>query len=131
MGSSNSSAHPCGRGLAARLRALRVRSLRRRMWFRVLNQLERAQVDLTLRMVRRVRSPFLASVLEAIIMKLQAALESRLVRLVHSVGVPMARKLSEIAQSWGHHSAAAWGHDAQFARFLTVISMNSSSGVSG
>jgi hypothetical protein len=129
MGCVNSSLHQCGRGLAARLRALRLRSMRRRMWFRVLSQLERAQVDLTLRMVQRVRSPFLASVLETIIVKLQSALESRIVRLVRSVGAPLARKLGEIAQSWGYRAAAAWRHDVRFARFLAVMRINSSSAV--
>jgi hypothetical protein len=130
MDYSNGSAHRGSKGLAATLRALRVRSRRRRMWFRVLTQLERAQVDLTLRMVHRIRSPLLAQVLEAIISKLQSALESRIVRLVRSVGAPLARKLGEIAQSWGYRAAAAWRHDVRFARFLAVMRMNSSSAVS-
>jgi hypothetical protein len=42
------------------------------MWFQVLNRLERAQVDLTLRVTRRVRSPKLAGDLDAILAKLRA-----------------------------------------------------------
>jgi hypothetical protein len=77
--------------------------------------------------VHRIRSPLLAQVLEAIVVKLQAALESRVGRLVRSVGASMARRLSEIAQRWGHRSAAAWSHDTQFAQFLAVMCMHSPS----
>lgn len=99
--------------------------MRRGIWTRVLSGLERVQVDLTLRVVKSVKSPFLARVLESIMRKLESALESRVLRMTSSVGVPMALQLSRMAQSWGNLAARTWAQDAGFARFLAVMSVNS------
>jgi len=113
-----------------RLVALKKRSLRRGIWFRVLNGLERAQVDLTLRVVERVRSSVLARVLASIINKLHRALESKVSALIGSVGFPSALRLSRIAQSWGYESAGKWVGDSEFARFLAILHLNSVSPLS-
>ncbi len=121
----------CYEGYNVALRALRVRSMRRGLWNRVLNRLERAQVDLTLRMVRKVRSTFLARVLDSIIEKLESALESRVSRMIGSVGFPMARRLSEMARTWGNQNAIKWVDDRGFARFLTIMILNSPQPIHG
>jgi len=105
--------------------ALRTRSLRRGIWFRVLNRLERAQVDLTVRVVRTVRSPVLRNVLDLIVRKLSTALENKVVSRIKSVGFLLASKLSEIAQRWGNMLAEMWVRDVKFARFLAVMDLNS------
>ena len=108
-----------------RLVELKRRSVRRGIWHRILSGLERAQVDLTVRMVKVVRSPLLATVLDRIINKLSSALQSRILSLVRSVGFPMALRLSRIAQSWGYEAAQTWGEDSGFARFLAITDLNS------
>lgn len=108
-----------------KLVALKKRSLRRGIWHKVLNNLERAQINLTVRIVKKVRSSFLTEVLDLIINKLYAALQSKVLMMVKSVGFPLALKLSEIAQSWGHTSAKTWAEDPKFARFLAVMNLNS------
>jgi hypothetical protein len=118
--------HRCFKDYTAVLRALRVRSVRRGVWNRALSRLEKAQVDLTLRVVNKVRSPLLARVLESIIEKLQSAMENRVLRIICSVGFPMARRLGEIAKGWGNESAEKWVHDRGFARFLAVMDLNMS-----
>jgi hypothetical protein len=100
--------------------------MRRGVWNRALSRLEKAQVDLTLKVVKKVRSPLLARVLESIIEKLQSAMESRVLRIICSVGFPMARRLGEIAKGWGNESAEKWVHDRGFARFLAVMDLNMS-----
>ena len=107
------------------LAALKARSLRRGVWFRVLSALERAQVDLTVRVVKNVRSPHLMKVLDAIVNKLSEALQGKVARMVRSIGFPLAQRLGCLAQSWGHRSAEKWARDARFARFLAVMYMNS------
>ena len=108
-----------------KLVALRKRSVRRGIWHKVLNRLERAQINLTVKIVKRVRSSFLTKVLDLIINKLSVALQSKVLMMVESVGFPLASKLSKIAQSWGHKSAKTWNKDSKFARFLTVMNFNS------
>jgi len=105
--------------------ALKTRSMRRGIWYRILNRLERAQVDLTLRIVKNIRSPLLARVLDSIVDKLAAALESEVAKRVRSVGVVLARKLGEIAGRWGNALAQSWAQDEGFARFLAVMDLNS------
>jgi CHASE3 domain sensor protein len=98
--------------------------MRRRIWHRVLNALERAQVDLTIRVVKQVRSPLLAKVLDSIIKKLSAALQSKVAVMVKTVGFRQARRLSEIAQSWGNNAAKMWIYDRKFAKFLAIMHLN-------
>jgi hypothetical protein len=109
-----------------RLVDLKRRSLRRGIWHSVLSGLERAQVDLTVRLVKVVRSRFLARVLDRLVNKLSSALESKVSRLIRSVGFPAALRLSSIAQRWGYKAAQTWSEDLKFARFLAIIEMNSS-----
>jgi hypothetical protein len=120
----------CFKGYTAVLKTLKSRSMRQRVWYRVLSRLERAQVDLTLKVVRRVQSPSLARVLDLIVDKLSNALQSRVSKITRTVGFPMALKLSKMAQGWGNRSAQAWAQDSEFARFLAVMSLNTNNGCS-
>jgi hypothetical protein len=93
-------------------------AFKHRVWFRVLNRVERGIVDLTMRYVDEIKSAKLAKVLTAIMEKLAQATESIADRLVRTVGVPLAKKMSIIAVTWGNVSASEWAEDTAFARYL-------------
>lgn len=93
-------------------------ALRHGVWFRSLNRVERGIIDLTVRYVKSIKSTKLAKVVTAIIEKLQTTIESMADKLVRTVGLPLARKISNIAVSWGNYSASLWAEDCAFARFL-------------
>ncbi|MBE0513021.1 hypothetical protein IBX38_08220 [Candidatus Bathyarchaeota archaeon] len=112
---------PLGKNELAKIRA---RAMRRGVWFRVLTRGERAQVDLTMRVVKRIRSFILAKVITSIVEKLLDAMESRVARLMREVGQPLAQKLSGIAQEWGNRLARQWMADPGFVQYLTVNYMN-------
>lgn len=95
-------------------------ALRRGVWFRSLSRLERGIIDLTVRYVDKIKSLKLAKVVTAIIGKLQYAMESSLDKLVRTIGLPLARKISNIAVSWGNCLANFWADDPVFARFLVI-----------
>ena len=95
-------------------------ALRRGVWFKVLSRVERGVIDLTVKCVDSVKSRRLAKLLTAIISKLQSAMESVVDRLVRTVGLPLARKISNIAVSWGNRLASLWACDRSFGRFLVV-----------
>lgn len=95
-------------------------ALRRKVWFRVLNRVERGVIDLTLKCVDIIRSGRLAKVVTAILVKLESATKSRVDLLVRSLGLPLAQRVSNIAVSWGNFSASTWADDCGFARFLVV-----------
>ena len=104
------------------LAELRRRAMRRGVWWRVLDRVERGLVDLTLRCVSRLRSLTLVAALARIVVKIKRALVSPLRRLMGLVGRPMAVRVSRIAVGWGYRSAWKWAEDEGFIRYLTVIS---------
>ncbi len=109
------------------LARLKTRAMRRGVWFRILTRGERAQMELTMRIVKRIRSFFLARVVSSIVEKLLEAMESKVTRLMREVGPALAQKLSGIAQKWGNNSAVNWTADPVFTRYLTIMYMNTPS----
>jgi hypothetical protein len=104
---------------------MRVKALRGGVWFKVLSGVERSMVNLTIRLVEKVvKSSLLARLMVGIIDKLKEAAESRFLRMVGEVGLPLARKLSGIAQTWGNKSASQWTEDPCFIRYLTIMWVN-------
>ena len=68
-------------------------ALRRGVWFKTLNRVERAIIDLTVQCVDSIKSGKLAKLLTAITDKLQSAMESMVERLVRTIGIPLAERL--------------------------------------
>ena len=100
------------------------RALRRGIWFKTLNRVERAIIDLTVQCLDNIKSGKLAKLLTAITDKLQFAMESTVDRLVRTIGVSLAEKISSIAVGWGNVSAKSWASDLSFAGFLAVAHTN-------
>lgn len=93
-------------------------ALKRHLWFRNLSRVERGIIDPTVRYVENIKRIKLANVVTAILSELQSANESTVDKLVKKVGLPLARKISEMAVSWGNHLAHKWAEDYAFARYL-------------
>lgn len=106
------------------LAKLRVKARRRGVWFRVLSRVERGLVDLSIKVVEKVRSLVLAKSLIGVVKKLMDAMESEVARLIRTVGRSLAQKLGEIAKSWGNRSACLWAVDPDFVRYLAVTQKN-------
>ena len=106
------------------LTKMKVKAMRRGLWFKVLSRTERASIDLTIKVVERVRSLLLARMLGAIVRKLLDAMESKVARVIREVGRGLAEKLSRIAQSWGNKSAHHWKEDPSFVRYLAITYIN-------
>ncbi len=107
-----------GQTLTRRLLAgVRLRALRRRVWFGALDRIERGLVDLTIRYVDQVKSNRLQQVLVEILEKLARALEQGMVRVL-TVGRDLALRASVLAVGWGNSQAYAWRFDKPFALTL-------------
>jgi len=119
----NKTPFPLTRSMLANVR---IRAMRRGIWFKVLNRLERAGIDLTLKVVEKVRSSVLTKMLTSIVEKLSKALESRVARTMREVGYSLAQQISLIAQEWGNKSAVKWKTDRGFVQYLAVTHMNTS-----
>ncbi len=109
------------------LKALRGKALRRRLWYRSIDILERGIFNLTCIVVDRVKSPVLGEKLLRIVVKLRNALKSEFAKLVETLGVRRAWEAAECAVEWGYMAARAWRMDADFARFFAVMEFNVSS----
>jgi len=105
------------------LAKLRLKALRRGCWFRDLKHSERKLLDLTIRVVERVRSFLLAKLVSRIVCKLCEAMESRIFRLMRTEGRSLAEKISKIGQAWGNRAAKSWANDRGFIQYLTVSNL--------
>jgi len=106
---------------------VKTRALRRGVWYRALTRVERACIDLVIKVVERVRSCLLQRVLSSVLGKLEEAMESQVQRLMREIGGTLALKLSQIAQGWGNKSAQSWSGDKGFTQYLTITYMNAPS----
>jgi hypothetical protein len=111
---------PDGIPSVKKLAEIKKGALKHRVWYKTLNRIERGIIDLTVRYVDCIKSTKLAKVVTAIIEKLQLTMETLAEKLVRTVGLPLAQKISSIAVSWGNHLAKLWAQDRAFARFLVV-----------
>src|SRR6266702_331142 len=92
---------------------LRTRSLRKRVWYRALDRIERGLVDLTISCVDTVRNSTMARVLLRILGKLVQALEHGMARVL-TVGKELALRASELAVRWGNRDAYGWRVERSF-----------------
>jgi hypothetical protein len=96
-----------------KLAGLKTRALRKRVWFRVLDRVERGLLDLTIRWVDDVRSGRLAETLLRILVKLARAMEQGMARVL-VVGRELALRASVLAVRWGNVEAYSWRFDRAF-----------------
>ena len=104
---------------------VKIRALRRKVWFKVLSKVERGVIDLTIRCVERIRSHTLMRTVLAIVDKLLRTLEESYLKKVERVGREIAQRICEIAWKWGNPHALFWKYDRNFVRFLGVNALNS------
>jgi len=103
---------------------MKFKAIRRGIWFTALTRADRACIDLTVKVVDKVRSLLLTKVLNNVVEKLSEAMENKIARLMNGIGRELALKLSRIAQTWGNPQATEWAVDLKFVRYLTIINMN-------
>jgi hypothetical protein len=108
-----------------KLLLLKLRAIRCGVWFKHLSRLDRALVNLTIKVADQVRSQRLSKALSDIERKLENALENGISRATHKIGFPIARRLGMLAKKWGNPFAENWMSDISFARFLTIMQLNS------
>jgi len=104
------------------LRDVRLKALRRRVWFK-LSLEERSIIDLTIRCVRRVRSRVLSNVLTKIVVKILNLVEDVFLKAM-SIGVEVARRYVAQALRWGYVNALSWLRDEAYIFHLGISYIN-------
>lgn len=107
---------------------LKLKAIRLGIWFKALREIDRALVEVTLRVTKKVQSPKLATALLAVATRLELFFRGSLPFAEGEVGFRLAGKISAIACQWGNSSAREWARDLSFARFLAVMHFNKSAG---
>lgn len=104
--------------------SLKQRALRKNVWFSTLNEVERGIIDLTVKLIERIKSPTLVRVIVKIIFKLNNALKSSFIKTAEEIGYGVALKSTELAYSWGSHEAKNWRSELGFIRYLGIMHLN-------
>jgi hypothetical protein len=109
----------------------RAAALRRGVWFKALDHVERGILSLAARVVDRVESVVLCVELVNIMAKLRDALMSGFVRRMEEYGFGRALRMARQAVEWGYTVAVGWSSDLGFVRYLTVLDLNWPAGFGG
>jgi hypothetical protein len=103
---------------------LKTLAVRRGLWFKALSALERTLVDLTIRVVERVRSPTLREALRFTASKIVNAFKARSFRKRAIVIGRFSLRAVHIAGRLGNKSASKWAKDLSFVMYLGVSWLN-------
>ena len=120
-GAIEASGVPLQRNVLAKLR---LKALRRGIWYKKVEASERKLMELVIRIVDVVRSRILAKVISRTVKKLLEAMEGEVSRLMRTTGRDLAQKVSHIAQAWGNESAVGWSNETGFVRFVTIMNLH-------
>jgi len=103
---------------------VRGKAIRRGVWFKALDTLERGIITLASRVVDRVESAVLGVEIVKILRKLTNAMKSEFARRMEEYGFGRALKMAGQAVEWGYAMAVDWSSDSGFMRYLTVLELN-------
>jgi hypothetical protein len=95
-------------------------ALRKRVFFRVLDRLERGILTIASRVLDAASDSLLASQLELILTKISDATVSRFLRYVEQVGAMRLIKVLGYARAWGGSVDASWVAP-DFSRYLAFL----------
>jgi len=110
------------------LYGVKQKALRRGVWFRALDSVERGILSLAARVVDRVESVVLGVELVKIMKKLKNALKSGFVRHMEVFGLGRVFELSRLAFEWGNSVAKGWAHDTGFVGYVSMMDLNQPTG---
>ncbi len=110
---------------------LRIRALRKGVWFRALTQQERVLTSLIRRYVKIVNNAMLATVIARIMGKLIYAIKNCFSDLIEGIGRPIAEAWSRSASAMGWKEATTWVKDTHIIRWfgLTAYYSNLNMGI--
>jgi hypothetical protein len=102
----------------------RLKAVRSGIWFKALHRIDRALIDLTIKVTDNIKSKTLANSINTIINKLNLLSKNIHIRTTEKLGFILAKKLSTICQQWGNSSALKWVVDCSFVKYLAVMHLN-------
>lgn len=92
--------------------------------FRILKRIDRSLIDSAIIVTDTIRSVGLSNRLTVLTNKLETSMKTHTMRAIGAIGIPLAQKISVIAQKFGDESAKYWVFDQTFSTFLAIIHIN-------
>ena len=108
--------------------SVKRKALRKGVWYRSLDGIERGILSLVARVVERVDSAVLGVVLVKIIAKLRDDFKGEFVKRMETFGFRRVKEIVGMARLWGNDAAGLWGQDVGFVRYLMAMIMNRQGG---
>src|SRR5208283_5555796 len=105
MSMALSNVNDCGFLNKKRLVNLKTKAMRSGVWFKALQRIDRALLDLTIRVVDNIRSATLSKSILTLTRKLEEAMKNSFSSRLREIGLPLAQKISLEAQKLGNISA--------------------------
>jgi len=105
------------------LLGVRLKAIRKGIWYKALDRVERGIIDLTTRIVEKVESSVLGIELVKILSKLTNSMKSEFVKRLKEFGFNRAKEIAHQAMVLGSLKMN-WASDIGFAKYLTVMDMN-------
>ena len=102
---------------AAKLATLKRLSIRKGVWS-CLTGVERGIVNLSIKLVKNIRSRLLSATLQRVVAKLSQAIKSGYLYKFEVLGKPIAERISELFYLWGNKNAIHWKDDLAYVRHL-------------
>jgi hypothetical protein len=103
---------------------VRYNALRKRIWYKVIDGIERGIINLTISIVDNVKSHTLEKEIIKILNKLKEASKNIFSTHYEIFGLNKVKELVEIAMSFGNTSALKWINDETYAKLVTVNDIN-------
>ena len=103
------------------LHNVRRNALRKGLWFRALDRMERGILELTYSRFDEVRSLGLARVIVNILVKLKEASKSPFIKHVEAFGIKKVQYLVEQALKLRCKEAINWRNDRGFIQYIALI----------
>jgi len=105
------------------LLSFKRKALRKGVWFKALDNVERNIINLTAKVVDRVESALLGVTIVKILNKLLKPLKRSFMRRT-GLGIKRAAQISAQAQAWGNQKAKSWALDINFVRYMMSLKID-------
>jgi hypothetical protein len=102
----------------------RRRALRRGVWFKALDGVERGILSLASQIIDTVRSSILSVQLVKIIAKIRDACKGGFIKHLEQFGMTRVRVIQAQAFSFGYEGAKMLSNDFDFVRYLAFLDFN-------
>jgi hypothetical protein len=100
---------------------LRIKALKKGIWYKTTSRLERGIINLSIKILDKVKSSALGIEIVNIVANLKKMLKSPFLKHMETYGIKQASKIAEYASILGYNGAKSLFHDNDYVRYITLL----------